>query len=218
MRAGRLRELRGEAEADGPLLAVEHDDARGGLDRDWIACSAAVRSPARPSVTMIASARRDGSRRCSVRMTSSVCSSPCASGVLPPVGRALSASAARSTLLVGASGRPPVAAERDERDLVPPLVGVGEQAEHGGLDLRHAAARAHRPRRVHAEHDQVALAPGADVLSRHDTRPAMDRGGAQRAARARSVTVPSAGFASTGSPVVVRERATGGAPALRRRA
>ena len=51
--------------------------------RDWIACSAAARSPARPSVTMIASARRDGSRRCSVRMISSVCSSPCASGVLP---------------------------------------------------------------------------------------------------------------------------------------
>src|SRR3954452_10236381 len=59
----------------------------------------------------------------------------------------------------------PRAAEGDQGDAVAPAVGVEEQAEDRALDRGHAPARAHRPAGVDAEDDEVALAPGADVLA-----------------------------------------------------
>src|SRR4051794_1020547 len=64
---------------------------------------AAARFWVRPSVTTSASARRSGSLRASARISRSVSARPSASGVAPPVGSVASASAARSTLPVGAS-------------------------------------------------------------------------------------------------------------------
>src|SRR5262249_52596452 len=58
-----------------------------------------------------------------------------------------------------------VAAEGDERDTIAPLVGVIEQAEDRALHARHAAARAHRAGRIDAEHDEIALLAGPDVLA-----------------------------------------------------
>src|SRR4051794_14587027 len=70
------------------------------------AARAASRPPsplARPSVTASTSARRSGSRRRSSVTSSAARRSPAASGVAPPVARAPSTAAARSTLPVGAS-------------------------------------------------------------------------------------------------------------------
>src|SRR4051794_3895768 len=67
------------------------------------ASMAGARCWVRPSVTTSASARRSGSLRASARISRSVSASPSASGVAPPVGSVTSASAARSTLPVGAS-------------------------------------------------------------------------------------------------------------------
>src|SRR4051794_20789397 len=68
----------------------------------WIASIAAWRRCVRPSVTTSASARRSGSLRASARIRRSVSARPSARGVPPPVGSVASASAARSTLAVGA--------------------------------------------------------------------------------------------------------------------
>ena len=78
------------------------------------------------------------------------------------------------------------AAEGHERDAVAAAVGVEEQAEDRALHRGHPPPRAHRAAGVDAEDDEVALAPGADVLAqvaRRQRRAARDRaprrGGAQ---------------------------------------
>ena len=78
------------------------------------------------------------------------------------------------------------AAEGHERDAVAAAIGVEEQAEDRALHRGHPPPRAHRAAGVDAEDDEVALAPGADVLAqvaRRQRRPGRDRaprrGGAQ---------------------------------------
>ena len=190
LRAGRAGQLGGEAEAHAALLAVEDDDAVGHAASSAAAARAASRPPsplARPSVTASTSARRSGSRRRSRR-------DELGRAVQPGGQRRRAAGGQRAEhgggALDAAGGREhdlrAGAAEGDERDAVAPAVGVEEQAEDRALDRGHAPARAHRPAGVDAEDDEVALAPGADVLAQvgaRERRPvgqrAAARGGAQ---------------------------------------
>ena len=113
---------------------------------------------ARPSVTTTSSGRRRGSRIPSTRSVSAAQSSPSASGVRPPLGSSANRRAATSTEEVGGRARvAPGAPERDQPDLVPALVGVQQQRQHGRLHRLHPPPGRHRAGRVDAEQDQVRL-------------------------------------------------------------
>ena len=136
---------------------------------------------ARPSVRTTSSGRRRGSRRRSAASRRRARSRPSASGVRPPVRSAASRACAAGTLRgrrehdLGA-GRP----EGDEPDLVPALVGVAEQRQHGAGHRGHPPPRGHRPGRVDGEQHEVALA--ALALGAPQVAAPQDQAGAGAAA------------------------------------
>ena len=86
--------------------------------------------------------------------------------------RSRSAPPRRPTTVGGSSSSASCAAERDQADLVAPLVGVGQQRQHGALDRAHPLPRGHRAGGVDDEQHQVALAALADGLAQVAARAA----------------------------------------------
>ena len=171
---------------------------------------------ARPSVSTTTRLRRARSRAFSRTTTSRAASSPCASGVLPPVSKRASRRAGdvhRRRRRQQQPWRP--AAERDHRDLVATLISVPQQRQRRATDRRHPVARRHRTRRVDHEDHQVAFAALPDRAAHvvgfrpRTARPPLPTRGGQQGARRHARRGPVRARLSTtptGSGAVARPR------------